>query len=200
MRSVPCRKALVTGFVLMAVIPSVAAGQETACYIARGSLEEAAQRTSPLAETVLRLGGREVSVCYGRPSANGRVVMGDLVPFGQPWRVGANEATAIHLPFTAEVGGVELEPGSYSLYAMPGAREWIFFLNGNFERWGVPINDEVKATDVGSFTRPVVTTEEMVERLTIDWDSHGDGMGHLVIRWEHTRVEIPLHLEGMNQG
>lgn len=193
MRSVPCRQALFAGLALIAANPTVAVGQDTTCFIARGSLEEATQRPSPLGETVFSLGGQEVSVCYGRPSVKGREVMGGLVPFGQDWRVGANEATAIHLPISAEIGGVELEAGSYSLYAQVGPEEWTFFLNSNFERWGVPINDEVKATEVGSFTRPVEATGEMVEQLTIDWDSHGDRMGHLVIRWEHAQVEIPVH-------
>jgi hypothetical protein len=142
--------------------------------------------------------GQEATICYGRPYAKGRTVMGDLVPFGQPWRLGANEATAIHLPFAAEIGGVELEPGTYSLYAVPGADEWTFFLNSNYERWGIPINAEVKATDVGSFTRPAESTDGMVEQLTFRWDSHGEGMGHLVMEWENTRVEIPVHGPGMN--
>ncbi len=172
--------------------------QDTSCYLAQGTMEEASQRPSPLGSTSFSMDGQEATICYGRPYAKGRTVMGDLVPFGQPWRLGANEATAIHLPFAAEIGGVALEPGTYSLYAVPGADEWTFFLNSSYERWGIPINAEVKATDVGSFTRPAEATDAMVEQLTFQWMSHGQGMGHLVMEWENTRVEIPVHGPGMS--
>jgi len=167
------------------------------CYLARGDMAAAAQRPSPLGEAVISLGGQEAKICYGRPSAKGRTVMGELVPFGQPWRLGANEATAIHLPFAAEVGGVDLDPGSYSLYAIPGETEWEFFLSRSYERWGIPISEEVTAENVGSFKRPVEATEGAVEQLTFRFDSHGEGMGHLVMEWERTRVEIPIHTSGM---
>lgn len=170
--------------------------QETSCFLARGTLEEAAERASPLGQTSFAVGGQTGTVCYGRPSAKGRAIMGDLVPFGAPWRLGANEATALHLPFAAEVGGVALEAGSYSLYAIPGSEEWELVLNQNAERWGVPINDEVRGADLGSFTRPAEATDEMVEQLTIGWDSHGEDMGHLVVEWENTKVEIPVHGSG----
>jgi hypothetical protein len=123
--------------------------------------------------------------------------MGELVPFGSPWRMGANEATGLHLPFAAEIGGVDLEPGSYSLYAVPGETEWEIVINGNAERWGIPINEEVMAQNVGSITRPVSVTESMVETLTYTWETHGEGMGHIVLEWENTRVEIPMHGPGM---
>jgi hypothetical protein len=185
------------GLVLTAAFAPPAHAQEMSCYLARGSMEEAAQRPSPLGQTVIAMDGKEARFCYGRPGAKSRTVMGELVPFGQPWRIGANEATALHLPFAAEVGGVDLEAGSYSIYAVPGEEEWTFTLNSNFERWGVPINDEIMATDVGSFTRSVKATEEMVEQLTVSWKSNGEGMGHLVIQWENTSVEIPIHGPGM---
>jgi hypothetical protein len=167
------------------------------CYLARGDMAAAAQRPSPLGETIVTLGGETAKVCYGRPSANDRKVMGELVPLGQPWRLGANEATAIHLPFAAEVGGIRLEPGSYSIYAVPGEEEWKFFLNRNFQRWGIPINEEISAEDIGSFTRPAEATDRMVEQLTFGWMAHGGDMGHLVMEWEHTRLEIPIQKAGM---
>jgi len=184
MRSLSKLSAAAFGLVLLAAFTPPADAQEMSCYLARGTMEEAAQRPSPLGSTVMSIGGQEAMLCYGRPSAKERTVMGELVPFGQPWRMGANEATAIHLPFAAMVGGVHLEPGSYSIYAVPAAGEWKFVLNSNFERWGIPISDEIMASDVGSFTLPVEASDEMVEQFTIGWHGHGDTEGHLVIRWE----------------
>jgi hypothetical protein len=180
------------GLALAVVGSAFVSAQAQECYLQGSDMAAAAQRPSPLGETLITLGGEEAKLCYGRPSANGRVIMGGLVPWGQPWRMGANEATALHLPFPATVGGVELEAGSYSLYAAPGESEWEIFVNGNAERWGIPINDEVTAENVGSFTRPATATEEPVQQLTFRWDPHGADMGHLVMEWESTRVEIPI--------
>ena len=160
-------------------------------------MEEAAGRPSPLGQTTFTLGGEQGLLCYGRPSANGRVVMGELVPYGAPWRLGANEATVIHLPVAATIGTVEVEPGSYSLYAVPGESEWTFHVNEQVERWGIPISDEVMAADIGTFTVSAASTPSMVEQLTMEWVDHGAGMGHIVIDWENTRVEVPVHAAGM---
>ena len=180
---------------LIGVFTLPAAAQD--CYLARGDMAAAAERPSPMAQMVLSLGGEEMKLCYSRPSVKGRVIFGDLHPFGTQWRIGANEATALHLPFAAEVGGVSLEPGSYSLYANLGEEEWEIVINGNAERWGVPINDEVMAADVGHFRATVETMDEAVEQLTFRWHGHGEAEGHLVMEFERTRVEIPVKMTGM---
>lgn len=189
------------GLLAAALVPSSAEAQNAeACWLRGSTAEEAAQRPSPLGVVAIPMHGEEATLCYGRPSANDRVVMGELVPFGQPWRMGANEATAIHLPFDAEIGGrdgISVKAGSYSLIAIPGAEEWQIVINSSAERWGLPINDDVRMNDVGSFSRAAETTDEMVETLTFRWEPHGEMMGHLVMEWEHTRVEIPVHMAGM---
>ena len=147
---------------------------------------------------VIPMGEAEATICYGRPSAKGRAVMGELVPFDQAWRTGANEATAIHIPFAATIGGVEVEPGSYSIYTVPGETEWEITLSRSFERWGIPISAEVQEAVVGTFTRPAALSDEMVETMTFTWEAHGEMMGHVVLEWENTRVEFPIHMAGMN--
>ena len=152
--------------------------------VVMGDLED---RLSPLQELRFTAGGGDALLCYGAPSARERVVMGELVPFGEPWRAGANEPTTLHLSAGATVGGVALMPGSYSLYATPGESEWEFHLNSNFERWGIPIDETVRATEVGSFSATPSATAEMVEMMTFE---HVDGA--LRLSWENTQVDIPL--------
>ena len=166
--------------------------QELACFV-RGDAEG---RPSPLEEVEFTLSGDPALLCYGAPSSRDREVMGALVPFDSPWRMGANEATALHVSFPATIGGVAVEPGSYSLYAMPGESEWMIHVNQNAERWGIPVNDDVMAADVGTFTVPAASTESMVETLTYSFEPHEEGMGHIVMEWENTRVEIPVHHAG----
>jgi hypothetical protein len=168
----------------------------SACYLRSGTPEEAMQRPSPLGVTSITLGGEEATLCYGRPSAKNRDVMGGLVPYGTPWRMGANEATALHLPFPAAIGGVQVAPGDYSLYAEPDEGTWRIVVNRSAERWGIPINDEVRRADVGGFERPVVSILEMVEQLTYAWEQDGPDAGRIVMTWEHTRLEIPVRRGG----
>ena len=170
--------------------------QDLSCWLRNATMEEALQRPSPLGETEIVLGDQVGKVCYGRPSARDRVVEGGLIPFDGPWRLGANEATVIHLPFPARVGGIDLEPGSYSIYAIPGELEWEFVLNRNFERWGIPIDDGVRSADIGSFTSMAGQMTEPVEQLTVSWHADGANEGHLVLEWETTRVEIPVSVSG----
>ena len=174
--------------------PEIAAAPASPCYIANGSMDEARARPSPLSEVAFSVGGFAGTLCYGAPSANGRQIMGGLVPFGEIWRLGANEATAIHLTGPALVGGIQLEAGSYSLYAIPGEAEWTFFLNTNVNRWGIPMDEGVRGTELGSFTAAVEATEAPVESLTFRYELWDDGtMGDIVLEWENTRVKFHLH-------
>ena len=161
------------------------------CFIRNGTLEEAQQRPSPLRSVDLTIGSGAARLCYGAPSANGREIMGGLVPYGQPWRLGANEPTTLHLTTAADVGGVTVQPGSYSLYAIPGEDEWTFYVNSTWERWGIPIDGGVRASDVGSFTVAPEASDAFVETLTYEWVPAGDG-GEVVITWENTRLSFPI--------
>jgi hypothetical protein len=175
------------------------ASVDIACWLRGETTEaEAMERQSPLGQADIELGGHVGRICYGRPSARGRVVEGGLIPFGEPWRIGANEATALHLPFPARVGGIDLEAGSYSLYAVAGEFEWEFFLNSNAERWGIPIDDGVISQNVGSFTGLPRTLTEPVEQFTINWQTQGGDNGHMVLEWGTTRIEIEVRLREHN--
>jgi hypothetical protein len=173
---------------------AVASGDDLSCYIARGTPEEARQRPSPLRETEFTVGDSEGLLCYGAPSARGRDIMGALLVYGQPERIGANEPTTIHLSGPANVGGVALQPGSYSLYAIAGEDEWQFFLNSNWERWGIPIDESVRATEVGVFAAEPEPMDEYVETLQYRFEPMNDNtMGDMVLEWENTRVRFHIH-------
>lgn len=173
---------------------AAAPATETAsgCFLQGATLEEAAERPSPLHTTEFSVGDTEGTLCYGAPSARDRVVMGELVPYGELWRTGANEATAIHLEGPAVIGGIEVDAGSYSLYTLPNDGEWEVFLNSSVERWGIPISDEVRETEIGSFMVTPEATDEMVETLDFSFESTGDAAGELLMEWENTRIRIPV--------
>ncbi|HKK08985.1 MAG TPA: DUF2911 domain-containing protein, partial [Gemmatimonadota bacterium] len=154
--------------------------------------EELAGRASPPDSAWVELGGATAKICYSAPSMRGRKVVGGLVPFGQPWRLGANEPTTLHLPFSARLGDVRLDPGSYSLYAIPGPSEWTLVVNGDTDRWGIPIDDEVRQADVGSFTVRPDSLADPVERLTIQMEADEPTTARVLVSWERTRLGFQL--------
>lgn len=183
------------GAFLLASSPATASAQDGACY-SRAESAEAAARPSPLDSTSVALDAGTVKVCYGSPSARGREVMGGLVPFGEAWRTGANEATTIRVPVAATIGDLDLPAGWYSIYTIPGESEWTVVVNGSPERWGIPISGEVRAADVGSTSVTSEETEGDVESLTMRLDATGANSADLVIAWERTRIRVPVTLGG----
>ena len=174
----------------LSLVTSDLAAQAARCTF-RGAPEALASRESPLDSVTLRLGDDEAKLCYGRPSARGRVMVGGEEPYGLPWRMGANEPTTLHLPFPATVGSVDLEPGSYSLYAIPGDGRWTIVVNANASRWGIPLGPEVRRFDVGSFTVSTSPLEPPRETLTFRFEGDGEA-GFLVYEWEGTTFRIPV--------
>src|SRR5690606_14052097 len=185
---------------------SAAAGEEAAAGVAMdvvdapaclygASGDELTSRPSPPDSSVVRLGEGAVKVCYSAPSARDRQIFGGLVPYGRPWRLGANEATTLHVTVPAEIGTVRVEPGTYSLYAIPGESEWTIVVNRAAERWGIPIDENVRAQDVGSFTVAPEATDH-VERFSIDLEPAEGGAAQMVIAWETTRVAFPVRAAG----
>lgn len=118
-------------------------------------------------------------------------MVGGIDPFDTPWRMGANEPTTLHLGFAATVGGVDLEPGSYALFAIPTEGAWTIVVNGSPDRWGIPITDEVRAADIGSFEVTPSELEEHVETLTFSFEA-SDGGGDLVFTFENRTFAIPI--------
>jgi hypothetical protein len=186
-----------TTFLVMlgAALPVTLAAQapQGACTH-RGTAAALAQRASPLDSVQVTVDGASVKVCYGRPSAKGRQIMGGLVPFGAPWRLGANEPTRLVLPFAADVAGVHVEPGTYSLYVVPQQTSWEVHVNKAVDRWGIPIDAAVQAQDAGKGTVPVETLAQPVEQLTLRLVAGSPA--ELVVEWEKTRVRIPIKKTG----
>ena len=162
-----------------------------ACWI-RGSASEAKTRPSPLDSTSVALDGGTIKVCYSRPSRHNRTVMGELVPYGTAWRLGANEATSIYVPFAARIAGANVAPGWYSLYVVPEAKQWRVVVNGEAQRWGTPVDDTVRAKDVGSGVVPVERLDKPVETLTITLRRKSNTAATMDVEWENTRVRIPV--------
>lgn len=182
------------------VLGAPAAAQEapSCSYTAQG--EELTQRLSPPDSTTARLDGGVAKVCFSSPRMRGREVFGGLVSFGQPWRLGANEPTVLHVTTPVRLGEVALEPGSYSLYTVPGQEEWKIVVNASVSRWGVPIDEAVREQDVGSVTVTPRRTERPVEAMDLRLEPRDDGGANLVMEWAQTRFSVPIRPTGETSG
>lgn len=161
------------------------------------------QRASPLDSLTFRIGDATVKVCYGRPSASGRTMIGgEHVPFDEVWRTGANETTKIRSPVALSIAGIQVPAGTHALYTVPGREKWTVIVNRAWEQWGHEryYTDEVKAQDVGRAEVPVEETAEHVEMFTIRTEPQRDGSVYLVLEWERSRVKIPVSAAGQHHG
>lgn len=153
------------------------------------------KRASPLDSVSFTVGKAEVKVCYGRPALKGRkMIGGEGVPYGKLWRTGANEPTMIHTTGAIMVGTVMLKPGSYSIYSVPGEKEWEIILNSSITQWGheSSYTDEVKAKEVGRTKAKAETLSAPVEKLTFAVTPSDKDAKALVLTWDSAKVTIPL--------
>ena len=172
------------------------------------SLEEGnARRDSPRDELRFEVGGRPALLCYGRPAARGRPIFGDLVPFGELWRTGADEPTVLHLPFRATVAGVPLGRGRYSIYTIPGEARWTLVINRATRQSGrtreetgkrgtVFPNAYTEAVRAQEIARVPVEVESVPhsERLTARTDVVSPSETTLRFEWESVSVMIPIRV------
>lgn len=180
---------------LFAILPAGAGAQTPSCWIGGNATREAlAKRLSPLDSVSIPLGDAAGKLCYGRPSARERTMVGGQDPFGMPWRMGANEPTTLHLPFPASIGGVDVDAGAYRLYAIPTEDRWTIVVNGAVDResWGIPIDGKVKAGDIGRFEVTPRQMDEPVETLTFTFQRESERSGALVYKWENRTFRIPI--------
>lgn len=134
------------------------------------------------------VGAAEVWVDYGRPQKRGRVIFGNVVPWGAVWRTGANAATQLYTPVALTVGGVTVPKGTYSLWTVPSATGWKLIINKQHGQWGTVYSAE---QDLARVDLQVGALAEPVEQVTITLESSATG-GVLAIAWDQTRAEIPF--------
>lgn len=135
----------------------------------------------------------KISVDYGRPSVRGRKIFGELVPYGKIWRVGANEATNITFEQSVIFGGKPTKIGRYAIFITPEEKEWTVVLNYDADAWGAYSYDpNENAIEVKI---PVQEQKELQESLEISFEGISDTKINLVIRWEYSKIEIPIEVD-----
>lgn len=149
-------------------------------------------RASPGASVTQKVGTTDVAVTYHRPGVKGREIWGELVPWGEVWRLGSNEATTVSFSDPVTVAGHDVPAGTYALFAIPGESEWTLILNRKAEQWGAYSYKEEE--DLLRFT---VAPEAAppTEWLTFTITPTAGDAAEVAMTWKTTRVAFPISVD-----
>ena len=153
-------------------------------YSAPAARGDDAQRLSKNGRTAGVIDGVEVELEYGRPNVKAREIWGDLVPYGEVWRTGADEATTISFSADVLLKGESLKAGTYGLFTIPTASEWTVIFNKVSEQWGAFRYDADQDA-----LRVTVEPRENEHVETMDFVIAGN---EIVLRWERLAVPIAV--------
>lgn len=171
---------------------SAAAG---AALLALAAVSASAQqlnlpRPSPNAKVSQTIGVTEVSIQYSRPGVKGRTIWGDLVPYNEVWRTGANENTTITFNTPVKIGGKELPAGTYGLQTIPTTGDWTVILSKDADLWGA---FNYKQEDDAVRLQATPRAAEFQERMGFEFDDLTDNSATVVMRWE--KLAVPFKIE-----
>jgi len=151
--------------------------------------QDKSTRPSPPAKAECQLAGGAITVDYSSPRVKGRKIYGGLVPYGQVWRAGANEATTLVTDTDLTIGGTPVPAGSYTIFTIPNADKWTLVISKKTGEWGVPYpgsRDDLVRVDMKASKLPAA-----VENFVIAFDSTATGCT-LHMDWENTRASVEI--------
>src|SRR5690606_35718973 len=139
-------------------------------------------------------GDLNITLFYNGPYKKGREIFGGLVPYGQVWRTGANEATTFETDKDLTFEGKVLKRGKYSLWTIPRPDTWTIIVNSEHGQWGINSKGEPNrdpARDVLTIDVPAMTQDRTIEQFTGTFESVGDDV-EMVLTWDKTLVAVPF--------
>ncbi|WP_226389318.1 DUF2911 domain-containing protein [Penaeicola halotolerans] len=147
-------------------------------------------QASPTVKYSTQIGLTDVSLEYSRPSARGRKVFGDLVPYAEVWRTGANASTKINFSTDVMVEGKTLPAGNYALYTIPNKESWTIIFSKNTKLWGSMGYNE--SDDALRVTVKPTKTSRAYETFEITLSDVTDNSSMLAIKWENTSAKVKI--------
>lgn len=150
-------------------------------------------KVSPQGKIEQRIGVTDITVSYSRPSINGRVIFGNVVPMDKIWRTGANENTIFKTSDDLIFGKDTLKRGVYSIYAKPSKETWELYFYNDTLNWGEPRNWDDSKVALKTQSN-VKLLNDSYEFFTIDLQQLNVNNGQLVLAWEKTKVNFPFQV------
>jgi hypothetical protein len=152
--------------------------------------EDKSKRPSPPGTASVVLNGKKINIDYSRPFLKGRKIGGpEIVPYGQVWRTGANEATTLTTAADLDIGGTSVPAGKYTLWTLPTEDNWKLIVNKQTGQWGT---DYDQSQDLARIDMQKSQTQQPVEQFTMSFDKKGNDSADLVLVWGTTKVSVPI--------
>lgn len=151
------------------------AGDESGCVIGKEGFAK------PAATADVSLDGKKVVVRYNAPSARGRKIMGDVVPYGKVWRTGANPATTLVTAADLKIGTLTVPAGTYTLYTLPTADTWMLIVNKQTGQWGTVYKEDMDLGRTPMIGNPLAKPQET---MSISFENTKGKSTELHIKWE----------------
>lgn len=155
---------------------------------------EEGNRKSPIAISTVKNDGAYIKVVYGQPYLRGRTIFGDLEPWGEVWRTGANEATEITFTKSVLMGDQAITRGTYALFTIPEPDSFTVILNHDLGQWGAFNYDPDR--DYKRMKFPVTDLSNPVEAFTIEFSNPQHSMTTMSLKWDVVQVDIPIRFYG----
>jgi hypothetical protein len=146
---------------------------------------------SPACTLKQRVGLTDIEVDYSRPGVKDREIFGGLIPYGQVWRTGANQATKIVFSTPVKLNGNDIPAGTYGLFTIPGKDEWTIIINKGAEQWGAYKYDE--KADLVRFKATPIALAKPIDTFTIEFNKIKDDSSSINLLWD--KVEVPIKME-----
>lgn len=138
---------------------------------------------SPPATANVTLNGQQITIHYNSPSMRGRKIMGGLVPYGKPWRTGANPATTLITPVNLKIGTLDVPAGTYTIFTLPSETQWLFIVSKKTGEWGIPYPE---GNDLGRTPMTGKTLSSPQESMSISFENTSGNSTELHVKWENT--------------
>ncbi len=158
-------------------------------YMANAQLK-VENKTSPLAMVSIKNRNTYIKITYSQPHKRGREIFGSLVPYGQVWRTGANDATEITTTKAIEIGAQLLPAGTYSVFTIPEQKEWTIIINSAVGLWGTD-NYNPSKNLLRIKAKVSMQAEPIFEPFTIQL-TQTNKQGSLDFYWDNVKVSVPI--------
>ncbi len=161
--------------------------------------KDKSKRPSQPGTAEVTLSGHKITIDYSRPkiadpkTGQPRTIFGGLVPYGEVWRTGANEATALNTDTALDIGGTTVPAGNYTLFTLPTADKWTLIISKKTGEWGIPYPGE--SEDFARVPMKSGKTSKTVDPFTISFEKKSETEAILHLEWENTDASVPVKLK-----
>lgn len=158
-----------------------------------GNFNELKKRPSPPISETKKIGNLDIAIHYGAPSVKGRAIWGDLVPYGEVWRTGADEATILSISQDILLSGTIVPSGNYAFFTIPNKDKWKVIINKVSDQWGA-FNYDSKE-DIAVIEISPNISNELTEQLHFSINKQSESKGEIVLKWEYLVLRIPISIK-----